>query len=56
MRPLARHGGVYEAEGSDGHMLARRVPGAWLIVARGRNDAQLLRVLEHLDATVRGRG
>jgi hypothetical protein len=56
MRPLAGHSGVYEAEGSDGHMLARRVPGAWLIVARGRDNAQLLRVLRHLDATVRDRG
>jgi hypothetical protein len=56
MRPLEGHDDVYEAEGSDGHMLMRRVPGAWLIVARGRNNGQLLRVLDHLTATVRDRG
>jgi hypothetical protein len=33
-------------------MIARRIPGAWLVVANGENLQQRLILLEHLHATV----
>jgi len=32
MRPVAGHVGIFEAPGSEGETLARRIPGAWLVV------------------------
>ncbi len=32
MKPLAGHPGIFEAPGCTGEMVARRVPGAWLVV------------------------
>jgi hypothetical protein len=52
MRKLAGHPGVFEALGSEGEMLARRVPGAWLVVAKGASVKQRLSVLEHISATL----
>jgi hypothetical protein len=52
MQQLAGHPGVFRALAAEGEMLARRVPRAWLIVARGSGDVQRLVVLEHLSATV----
>jgi hypothetical protein len=59
-KPLLGHPGVFQALGggfpkplgSGGQILARRVPGAWLVVANGSGNAQRLLVLEHLRATV----
>jgi hypothetical protein len=52
MKPLLGHPGVFQALAAQGEMLARRIPGAWLIVARGEGLQQRLIVLEHLSATV----
>lgn len=58
MKPLAGHPGIFEAIGGAigglgdyGQILARRVPGAWLIAGRGKS-AQRLVLLEHLHAMV----
>lgn len=56
MKPLPGPPGIFhapgpEGPGTEGELLARRVHGAWLVVARG--DPQLrLSLLEHLRATV----
>jgi hypothetical protein len=52
MERLPGHPEIFEAPGSNGGMVARRVPGAWLVVERGSGNAQRLRVLEHLRAVV----
>lgn len=59
MRPLAAHSGIFEALGGaiggladNGRILARRVPGAWLVVSGSESEAQRLALLEHLHATV----
>jgi hypothetical protein len=54
MAPLRGHPGIVEAPGSEeGGMVARRIPGAWLVVARARLKERLsllgdLRVELHL--------
>lgn len=53
MKPLPGHSGVFEAwPENGGSVLARRVPGAWLVVSEGRDLAERLLVLEHLHASV----
>jgi hypothetical protein len=52
MKPLPGHPGVFEAPGPDGsdeedEMIARRIPGAWLVVSRAKS-AQRLTLLERL--------
>jgi hypothetical protein len=54
MKRLAGHAGIFEAPGDGSQMVARRIPGAWLVVEE--NDDIGLRVpvkmLENLRATV----
>lgn len=59
MRPLSGHPGVFQAFGgafgglsSNGQILARRIAGAWLVVAEGSGIQQRLTLLEHLSATI----
>ena len=53
MKPLPDHSGVFEAwPENNGPVLARRVPGAWLVVGEGRDLAERMLVLEHLRASV----
>jgi hypothetical protein len=49
MRALSGHPGVYQAPGFENQMLARRIPGGWLVV-QGEGVSQRLTVLEHLRA------
>jgi len=56
MEPLSGHPGIFEAPGTEGSvpeedLIARRVHGAWLVVARAKQQ-QRLRLLEQLRATV----
>jgi hypothetical protein len=52
MKPLPGHPGIFEAPGSEEEdMVARRVRGAWLVVARAKLK-QRLTLLEHLHAEV----
>ena len=50
MRAVANSPGVFRALGSNGAMVARRVPGAWLVVSGGSGEAQRLMLLEDLRA------
>jgi hypothetical protein len=54
MKPLAGHSGIFEAPGWRGEIVARRIPGAWLVVEE--SDEIGLRVpvqlLERLHATI----
>ncbi len=43
---------VFDALGSNGPMVARRVPGAWLVVSGGEGEAQRRTLLERLRAKV----
>ncbi len=52
MRLVAGSSVVVDALGSNGPMVARRVPGAWLVVSGGRDEAERGRLLEHLHATL----
>ena len=52
MQPLSGHPGFVQAPGTEGEMVARRIPGAWLAVVKGQGLAQRLTLLEHLSATV----
>lgn len=52
MKPLPGHPGAFQALCAQGEMVARRIRGAWLIVANGRDNAQRMVVLEHLRADV----
>jgi hypothetical protein len=54
LQSLAGHPAVYEGPGPESDTLARRIPGAWLLVAKGENLGQRLRVLEHLHVMIRG--
>jgi hypothetical protein len=56
MEPLAGRSGFFQAPVAEGEAVVRRIPGAWLAVARGKDNAQRLLVLEHLHATVVGEG
>jgi hypothetical protein len=54
MKPLARHPGIFDAPGSEGEIVARRIPGAWLVVQEA-DDIGLrvpVEMLDHLQATV----
>ncbi|MGA9875622.1 MAG: hypothetical protein WBQ21_07425 [Solirubrobacteraceae bacterium] len=50
--PLSGHSGTFVGAGAGGRELARRIPGAWLLVTQGKDLAQRLTLLEHLRATV----
>jgi hypothetical protein len=55
MTPLQGHPGIFEAPGPEGStpermLFARRVRGAWLVVARAKREQRLM-LLEHLRAT-----
>jgi hypothetical protein len=52
MQPLSGHPGISQAPGTEGEIVARRIPGAWLAVVKGQGLAQRLTLLEHLSATV----
>jgi hypothetical protein len=52
MQPLVGHSGVFIGPGPESGELARRIPGAWLVVADGEDLAQRLVLLEHLQAKV----
>jgi hypothetical protein len=52
MRAVASSTGVFDALGSNGPMVARRVPGAWLVVSGGEGEAQRRMLLEHLHVSV----
>lgn len=52
IRPLPGHSGIFLGAGAEGKELARRIPGAWLLVTQGKDLAQRLALLEHLRATV----
>jgi hypothetical protein len=57
MTPVPRHPGVFDAPNWGGEMVARRVPGAWLVVGEEGEEGsgalqQSPRLLEHLRATV----
>jgi hypothetical protein len=59
MTPLAGHPGVFEVPGSEvsglaAWMVARRIPGAWLVVTEETPNGRVVPVelLEHLQATI----
>lgn len=52
IRPLPGHSGIFLAAGAGGKELARRIPGAWLLVTQGKDLAQRVALLEHVRATV----
>src|ERR1700691_5456825 len=54
MKPLQGHSGIFEAPGSNGVIVARRIPGAWLVVEEEEEVGRRvpLELLEHLRATV----
>lgn len=52
MRPLTGHRGVFIGPGPESGELARRIPGAWLVISAGEGTSQRLRLLEHLHVTL----
>jgi hypothetical protein len=57
MKPLRGHEGVFYAPGPEGAglergLVARRIPGGWLVVSRAKLE-QRVKLLEHLHAEVR---
>lgn len=52
MHPLQGHPGVFQGPGVEGATVARRIPGAWVLVAKGKGLLQRLTLLEHLHAIV----
>lgn len=52
MQPLSGHAGVLGGPGIEGDTVARRIPGAWLVVAKGGNLSQRLTLLERLRAVI----
>jgi hypothetical protein len=57
MKPLPGHPGVFNAPNWGGEMVARRIPGAWLVAGEAKQEESgalqhSLRLLEHLSATV----
>ncbi len=54
MKPLAGHLGVFEAQSSEGRMVARRIPGAWLVATEETpiGLAVPVELLEHLRVTI----
>lgn len=55
MKPLAGHSGIFEAPGSEGELVARRIPGAWLVVEEedGIGLGVPVELLDDLQATIR---
>lgn len=55
MTPVVGHPGVFQARGSGGYLVGRRLPGAWLVVEEeGRIGLRVpVELLEDLRATVR---
>jgi hypothetical protein len=53
MKPLPGDAGIFEAPGAQGEMVARRIPGAWLVVEeQGRIGRRVpVELLEHLHVT-----
>lgn len=51
MQPLREYHGVFIGPDGD-EELARRIPGAWLVVAEGRDTSQRLTLLTHLARTL----
>lgn len=51
LRPLHGHAGVFAGPGEEGDTVARRIPGAWLLVAKGEGLRQRLAFLGHLHVT-----
>lgn len=52
MEPVAGHPGVYQSRVPSNALVARRVPGAWLLVQEGRDLQQRLSLLANLQASV----
>jgi hypothetical protein len=54
MSPLVGHRGIFEAPGSEGTVVARRIPGAWLVVQEedGIGLSVPVKLLERLRATI----
>jgi hypothetical protein len=52
MRALRGHPGVFRGPGVNGETVARRVPGAWLLVTKGGSLKQRLLMLRHLRVSV----
>jgi hypothetical protein len=57
MKPLPGHTTIFEAPSTGGEMVARRIPGAWLVAEEAgeggsKGFRQPLRLLKHLHATV----
>ncbi len=52
MQPLPGHPGIFQGPGVEGETIARRLPRAWLVVAKGQGLSQRLTLLEHLRATI----
>jgi hypothetical protein len=53
MKSLPGHSGVFEAwPETNGPVLARRIKGGWLVVDGGRDLAERLAVLDHLNASI----
>jgi hypothetical protein len=50
-KPMPGHPGAFEAAGWTG-LVARRIPGAWIVVEGGSGLQQRLTVLEHLRASI----
>jgi hypothetical protein len=48
MQPLAGHSGLFEAPSSEGEVLARRIPGAWLVAAE-QSPGGLVTALELIE-------
>jgi hypothetical protein len=52
MHPVVGYPRMFDALGSNGPMVARRVSGGWLVVSGGEGEAQRRTLLEHLHSTV----
>jgi hypothetical protein len=55
MQPLpgtGRGGTILQGPGTGGHLVARRVSGAWLVVTKGRDVGQRIAVLKQLRAAI----
>lgn len=54
IRPIAGHGKIFEAPGSQGEMVARRIPGGWLVVEESDKIgvAAPIELLQYLTATI----
>jgi hypothetical protein len=50
MSGLAGHHAVFARNGAASDLIARRIPGAWLVVTKGKDEGQRLRLLEGIRA------